>query len=111
MENLIACCGIDCTTCDARVATITDDNALREKTAKTWSEQFSAQIPAETINCTGCREDGVKFSHCDVCEIRNCAKTKGYQTCAECEEMETCPIIGAIHQYMPALKDNLKSLN
>ena len=111
MERLIACCGIDCAACDARTATVNNDDALREKTAKTWSEQFSAQIPAETINCTGCREEGIKFSHCEVCEIRNCVHARGYQTCAECEEMETCSIVAAIHQHMPELVENLKSLN
>ena len=111
MEKLIACCGIDCATCDARTATITNDDALREKTAKTWSEQFSADIPAETINCTGCREEGIKFYNCDICEIRNCVKAKGYQTCAECEELDTCAIVGAIFEHMPELKENLKFLN
>lgn len=38
MKNLIAICGLDCETCDARIATLTDDDALREKTAKAWSE-------------------------------------------------------------------------
>ena len=30
MNPLIACCGLDCEACDARIATITNDNALRE---------------------------------------------------------------------------------
>ncbi len=30
-NKLIGCCGVDCDTCDARIATITNDNALREK--------------------------------------------------------------------------------
>ena len=28
-NQLIGCCGLDCKTCDARIATITNDNALR----------------------------------------------------------------------------------
>jgi len=112
MEKLIACCGIDCVTCDARTATLTNDDALREKTAKAWAEQFSIpEIPIDAINCTGCREEGIKFSHCDECEIRNCVQTRGFQTCADCEEMETCTIVGAIFQHMPELKENLKSLS
>jgi len=110
MEKLIASCGIDCAECDARKATVANDNALREETAKKWAEQFSAPITAEMINCMGCREEGVKFAHCYDCEIRNCVHSKGYQTCAECEEMETCSIVGSILQYMPELKENLKSL-
>lgn len=30
-NQLIGCCGLDCEKCDARIATITNDNALREK--------------------------------------------------------------------------------
>ena len=33
MNDLIGCCGLDCETCDARIATLTNDNVLREKTA------------------------------------------------------------------------------
>ena len=30
MKQLIACCGLDCESCDARIATVRDDNELRE---------------------------------------------------------------------------------
>ena len=29
MKQLIACCGLDCESCDARIATVRDDNELR----------------------------------------------------------------------------------
>ncbi len=54
-DKLIACCGLDCEKCDARIATLADDNALREKTAALWSKLNGAQITPEMINCTGCR--------------------------------------------------------
>lgn len=38
MNQLIGCCGLDCEKCDARVATVTNDNALREKTAALWTK-------------------------------------------------------------------------
>ena len=34
MKDRIAYCGLDCEKCDAYLATINDDKALREKTAK-----------------------------------------------------------------------------
>lgn len=37
-NQLIGCCGLDCEKCDARIATITNDNALREKTAIFWTK-------------------------------------------------------------------------
>lgn len=55
MKDLIAICGLDCETCDARIATTMDDDALRKKTAKLWSEMNHAPITPETINCEGCR--------------------------------------------------------
>lgn len=33
MDKLIGCCGLDCETCDARIATVKNDDALREKTS------------------------------------------------------------------------------
>lgn len=37
-NQLIGCCGLDCEACDARIATLTNDTALREKTAALWTK-------------------------------------------------------------------------
>ena len=112
MEKLIACCGLNCASCDAQIATITNDNELRAQTAEKWKVQFNApHITTEMINCTGCREAGVKFSHCDMCEIRNCVKSKGMQTCADCDQLDTCPMVKGVLQFVPEALENLKSLN
>lgn len=112
MKNFIACCGIDCATCDARIATIANDDILREETAEKWKVQHNAvHITAEMINCTGCNEAGVKFGHCKKCEIRNCASSKNFKTCAECEKLETCQIVKNVHQFVPKALENLKNLN
>jgi len=110
MKQLIACCGIDCENCDARIATIADEIALKEETAKKWREMYeSPDITAESINCTGCRLDGPKFGHCDTCEIRSCVNKKGFNTCGDCEELDTCQIVGFVLQHVPGAKDNLMS--
>jgi hypothetical protein len=112
MEKLIACCGINCKTCDAWIATAQNNDELRKATAEKWQKMFNAPgINAESINCTGCRVEGVKFSHCYECEIRNCVRAKGYETCGNCAEMATCQIVAAIHQYVPEAIANLKELN
>jgi hypothetical protein len=112
MEKLIACCGLDCSTCEARIATLADDDALRAETAEKWMKQFGATgITVDMINCTGCMEPGVKIGHCEQCQIRNCVIAKGYQTCAQCEKMESCGLLSQIHQFSPAAKENLRSLN
>ena len=84
MKRLIACCGLDCEHCDARRATVDNDDALRERTAQKWSEMNDApQITAATIHCTGCRTEGVKFAYCsDLCRIRKCVSEKGFRPAA-----------------------------
>jgi hypothetical protein len=109
MKQLIACCGLDCESCDARIATVGNDNELREKTAKKWSVMNNTpEITAATINCMGCRAEGVKFAYCsDYCEIRKCVYEKRFNTCGYCNELDNCPVVGAIFQHNPAAKENL----
>ncbi len=112
MEKLIACCGLNCATCDARIATIKNDDGLRKITADKWKVAFNApELTFDKINCTGCRVEGAKFSHCTECEIRNCVKAKGFSTCGDCDEMETCSIVAGIHKYVPDAIANLRGLN
>ena len=74
MKDMIGYCGLDCEKCDAYLATINNDQALREKTAKLWAELNNATIMPEHINCEGCRMNGAKTVFCDsLCEIRKCA--------------------------------------
>ena len=110
MKRLIAICGLDCEKCDSYIATKNNDQALREKTAKYWSELNHVTILPEHINCEGCRMDGVKTAFCsNLCEIRKCALAKGYATCGDCSEKDACPKVGAIWQHKPEAKENLKA--
>jgi len=112
MEKIIACCGLNCAVCDARIATLANDNQLRSQTAEKWGVHFNApNITPEMINCTGCREAGIKFNHCSGCEIRKCADSKNFNTCAECNELENCSIVKNLHQFVPEALENLRSLN
>ena len=111
MEKLIACCGLDCNACDARIATINNDNELRKSTAEKWKVLYNVPgMTAEMINCTGCMEEGAKISHCAECEIRNCVIAKGHETCSDCMELETCTIVSAVHKYVPGALQNLMDL-
>jgi hypothetical protein len=112
MEKIISCCGLNCATCDARISTVNNDQDLRIATAEKWKAAYKNEVLLpEMINCTGCRAEGVKFSHCDVCEIRNCANEKGFNTCGECDKMDTCQLVSAIHKYVPEAVMNLRNLN
>ena len=108
MKDLIAYCGLDCEVCEARTATVNNDDALREKVAKRWSELNGVTITPEMIRCTGCRVDGVKTPYCDsICPIRQCALGRGVATCGACEEMEKCEKLGMILGNNPEARRNL----
>lgn len=97
MNRYIAYCGLDCKKCDAFIATVNNDDALREKTAKLWSELNGVPITADMIHCEGCRMDGRKTPFCDAyCQIRKCAKEKQVETCADCVKMNDCEKVSAI---------------
>jgi len=109
MKDMIAYCGLDCGKCDAYLATINDDQALREKTAQLWAELNNAPILPEHINCEGCRVDGIKTVYCDsLCPIRQCALKKGVTTCGDCPELEKCQTVGMIISNNPTVLENLK---
>jgi hypothetical protein len=111
MKKMIAYCGLDCEKCDAYIATINDDQALREKTAQLWSELNHFPIQPEQINCQGCRFDGVKTVFCDsLCEIRQCALKKSVTTCGDCPALESCGKVGKIHANNPQALANLKEI-
>ena len=109
MKDMIAYCGLDCEKCDAYLATINNDQDLREKTAKLWAELNQAPILPEQINCEGCRVDGAKTVYCDsLCGIRQCALKKEVTTCGDCAELNHCKTIGALIANNPDFLENLK---
>ena len=109
MRNMIGYCGLDCEKCDAYLATIHNDQALREKTAELWAKLNDAPILPEHINCEGCRVDGVKTVYCEsLCGIRQCALKKGVMTCGGCPDIETCQDVGAVISNNPDALKNLK---
>ena len=124
MNEYIAYCGLDCESCEARIATVNDDksceariatvnddNELREKVSKLWSELNEVKISPEMINCVGCRIDGVKTPFCDsICPIRKCASARKYETCADCVELGECEKVGMIHKNNSDALKNLKNL-
>jgi len=106
MNQMIAYCGIDCEQCDAYIATQTNDDTLREKTAALWSELNNAPITADMINCDGCRTKGRKTPYCEsMCEIKKCASTKQYETCGDCFSLHFCSRV----QNFPIVNPNAQS--
>ena len=73
-------CCIECSKCQAYVATQSNDDQLRAKVAEQW------KMKAEQINCDGCKSDKPLFN----CEVKECAVKKGLPTCAHCADFPAC---------------------
>lgn len=106
---MIACCGLDCSKCEAYIATKTNDDNKRVEVARNWSTEFSADIKPEDINCYGCCSEGQKFSHCNVCEIRKCCMGKEVANCAVCD-MYTCDKLENFFKIAPDARTMLDKL-
>jgi len=106
---MIAYCGLNCLECDAYIATNEDDDGKREETAGKWSQLYQADIKTEQINCDGCKTDGVKFVHCNVCEIRKCCLSRKVDNCAACEDY-ICDTLAGFIKLAPEIGRTLEKL-
>ncbi len=110
MEKIIAACGIVCSECPAYIATLNDDEEMREKTAEEWSKAFGVTLSPKDIYCDGCMEEGeMYFNHCYECEIRKCVQGKGILNCAHCEDY-ACEKVEGIFKMVPQAKEELEAL-
>ncbi len=104
MENVISFCGINCHECPAFLATKANDDTKRAEVAERWSKEFRAEIKPEHINCDGCHSEGGQlFGHCQICEIRKCAKEKSIENCAHCSDY-SCGKLESFFYTMPDAK-------
>lgn len=106
-RGVLGPCGIACLGCDLH----TDESYEAAKTiVKIWEgfnlvdvgevvglEKEDVECTLKTLrafienkkamgSCPGCYNGGK--GHCESCPIVNCAKSKGYWTCAECEDID-----------------------
>lgn len=106
---MIAPCGLDCAQCNARIATLNNDDVLRAETAALWNKLNNTDvIKPEHINCLGCLADGVKSYYCtEQCQIRKCALAKGHTCCSQCQQMHNCATLAQITAHSEEAKSNL----
>ena len=110
MKRFIAYCGLDCEACEARIATVSNDEKLRKKVAELWTKWNGVEITPEMIHCSGCRIEGVKTPYCEsLCPIRPCAMSRHFETCADCNEMAACEKFKMIFRNNEQARLNLQS--
>lgn len=110
MNEYLAYCGLNCEKCEARLATINNDDALREKVAKEWSAMNGTEITPAMISCVGCKIDGQRTYFCDVmCPIRKCAAEKGVDNCGKCGSFTSCETVEMITKHSEEALVNLQN--
>jgi hypothetical protein len=98
-EKHIAICGLNCSSCAVFIATKNNDDKLREKTAKEWTQRYVASnrnrppLKPEEINCRGCLSAGPVYFHCLKCEIRKCGFGREIKNCKGCKEYKCAKLI------------------
>lgn len=81
-DRMIGYCGYNCHLCAAR----SDDINVRRKLVDAWRKYLGHQhYTAENVACEGCKSEGDKIAD-KQCEARPCAREKGLESCAQCDE-------------------------
>jgi len=92
MDQVVSYCGLICDTCLIYLATREKDDDKRydmkvqivREIKKHYGEECK---PEDITDCDGCKtESGRLFSGCRNCHMRKCARRKGVENCAYCDE-------------------------
>ena len=92
MDEIISYCGLVCQGCPIYWATRESNDEKRKKMRVEIALQIKKQDgveykPQDINDCDGCKtENGRLFPGCEKCEIRKCARQKGIENCAHCNE-------------------------
>lgn len=89
---MITYCGLECHTCPIYLATREKDDEkkheMRIEIAQQIKKHYGQDCKAEDVtDCDGCKTEGGRlYSGSKKCEIRKCAKAKGVENCAYCNQ-------------------------
>ena len=110
MQEMIAYCGLVCSKCPTFLATQSDDDVARKKTASFLSEKYGLNFKAEEINCDGCLSSGARLiGYCNTCKVRKCGIAKSVENCSTCDEAP-CDQLNKFHEFSPDAKASFEAL-
>lgn len=111
MAKILAYCGLDCSECEAYIATQNNDQAGLEAVAKDWSRRYGGQgLGADACVCDGCSTgQRASTAHAAACGIRVCASKRGVTSCAHCADYG-CETLQQFFAFAPVLKDKLEAI-
>jgi hypothetical protein len=84
MSENFAYCGLDCSKCDAFIATQAEDSERMKQIAERWNRELGTEFTALDVFCDGCLTQRISGWCQKICLIRPCAEKSGVETCAHC---------------------------
>ena len=115
MSEQIAYCGLGCHSCAIYLATREQDEEkkreMRVDIAQQIKEHYGQECKPEDVNdCDGCKtESGRLYFGCEKCQIRSCARQKGVENCAHCDEY-ACEKLEKFFQTDPIARERLDQI-
>jgi hypothetical protein len=115
MSEILAYCGIICSTCPIYLVTRESNREKQAKKrleiAKLIGEHYGTNYEAANItDCDGCLTKGERiFSGCKDCLIRSCAQLKFVENCAYCPEY-SCERLVTFFSKDPQAKTRLENV-
>ncbi len=83
-KDLIACCGLDCGSCDMREAA--SDPKKQQEFARWFKEKLGQDVRPEQIGCTWCRGDRKGHWSADCWILKCCLDEHGFDHCSDCPD-------------------------
>lgn len=104
----IAYCCINCDICPLYKATIDKDEEAKMKLANEWGDAKKPDFKLENFYCYGCKDERSKGVVGMGCTVRKCALKKGFATCAQCGDFETCD--EKLWKSFPEIRDSVRKM-
>jgi hypothetical protein len=107
MSEVIAYCGLDCSKCDAFMATQAEDPERMKQIAERWTRELGTEFTAQDILCDGCQSQRISGWCQKICLIRPCAEKRNVETCAHCDGYQ-CEKLEKFLSDEPAAREYLE---
>ena len=103
--ELLTFCGFRCDLCPAYKKNV-EKLASSKEVSEGWQKYLGYTVSPEGISCVGCRSIG---KHLDAdCPVRPCVLQKKFETCADCDEFETCEKLKTRADAIEPIKNKFK---
>lgn len=110
MTTMMSACGVLCSDCPAYLASA-KGVVHQKRTADAWLRIYGLNEPIENITCGGCLgPDDQLFHTSRTCKARQCCRSKGFATCAECA-VEQCPDLEKAQSMWDGVPEIAKNLS